>query len=148
MNGRIPEFMVVEYTQEEYEADMRQKLKEEGLYKAAKEFCDKIEADASVLSYGGHRGIQEYLNDILTLIRLYEEKETSHGKVECCANCKFFHQLKHNFEKGKGYEEAYCCDALMHLYDDKCKPWIQEVDKEDVCESFVKKEDSNEGKAI
>lgn len=81
MNGRIPEFQVVEYTQEEYISDMKQLLKEKGLRKAVEEFCNKIEKDATCLSYGGYRSVQEYLKDIMVLIELYEE-----GKFEALFN--------------------------------------------------------------
>lgn len=70
MNGKVPEFQVVEYTQEEYVEDMKKILEEKGLHDSIKEICDKIDVYASCLSYGGHRCIQEYLNDILVLIDL------------------------------------------------------------------------------
>lgn len=64
---------------------------------------------------------------------------------ECCENCKFYHRLKHNFQKGKGFQESYACDVLMYLPDSKhtgdfnVDPWIQEVDTHGMCEMFTRK---------
>ena len=30
-----------------------------------------------------------------------------------CADCRYFHKLKHNFEVGKGYEESHCCTIML-----------------------------------
>ena len=68
----MSEFELKEYTEEEYEADMRKLMSEKGLKGAVKEFCDKINDEAKALSYSPHRTIQEYLCDILWLI---EESE-------------------------------------------------------------------------
>ena len=64
----MSEFNLKEYTQEEYEADMKKLLAEKGLYDAVKVYCDKINDVASNLSYVEHRDIQEFLCDILYLI--------------------------------------------------------------------------------
>ena len=62
---------------------------------------------------------------------------------ERCEKCIFFHRLKHNFQKGKGFQESYACDVLMHLPDSKhtgdfnVAPWIQEVDTHGMCEMFT-----------
>ena len=66
---------------------------------------------------------------------------------DCCENCRFFHRLKHNFERGKGFTEAHCCDVIMHLPNEKSfiegtvEPWIQEVKADDMCEMFTEKEE-------
>ena len=64
----MSEFNLREYTQEEYEADMKKLLAEKGLYDAVKVYCDKINDVASNLSYVEYRDIQEFLCDILYLI--------------------------------------------------------------------------------
>ena len=66
-------------------------------------------------------------------------------KGECCANCAYFHRLKHKFVKCKGFEESYCCDVIMHLPKsdnlvDVCEPWIQEVEPDGMCEMFEERE--------
>ena len=68
---------------------------------------------------------------------------------ECCAKCRFFHRLKHNFQVGKGFEESYCCDVVMHLPRseskiDDCEPWIQEVTPDSMCEMFWEKKMGND----
>lgn len=68
-------FELVEYTQEEYKADMQKLLKKKGLHKAVEKYCDDINSYASALSYLGHRGVQECLCDILYLIELSEGKK-------------------------------------------------------------------------
>ena len=72
----MSEFTLREYTQEEYEADMKKLLKEKGLHDAVEKYCDDINSYASALSYIGHRGIQEFLCDILFLIDL--DKDDDH----------------------------------------------------------------------
>ena len=54
---------------------------------------------------------------------------------ECCAKCRYYHRLKHNFKVGVGFEESYCCDVLMHLPDTH-EPWIQEVTPNGMCEMY------------
>ncbi len=68
-------FNLVEYTEEEYKADMQKLLAEKGLHDAVEVYCDKINEVAGVLSYLPHRDIQEFLSDILYLIDLYKEQE-------------------------------------------------------------------------
>lgn len=70
------EFTLKEYTQEEYEADMKKLLKEKGLHDAVEHFADRINSLASVLNYVAHREVQECLCDILFLIDL--DKENDH----------------------------------------------------------------------
>lgn len=69
------EFTLKEYTQEEYEADMKKLLKEKGLHDAVEHFADRINSLASVLNYVAHREVQECLCDILFLIDLDKENE-------------------------------------------------------------------------
>jgi len=70
------EFTLKEYTQEEYEADMKKLLKEKGLHDAVEHFADRINSLASVLNYVAHREVQECLCDMLFLIDL--DKENDH----------------------------------------------------------------------
>ena len=74
----MAEFTLREYTQEEYEADMKKLLVEKGLYKAVKSFCDEINSLSGNLDYRTHRDIQENLCDILFLI----EKITKEDKMK------------------------------------------------------------------
>ena len=57
---------------------------------------------------------------------------------ECCAKCRYIHGLKHNFERGVGFENSYACDVLLHL-DDGEEGWIQETRPEDMCELYDEK---------
>lgn len=66
------DFTLKEYTQEEYDSDMKKLLKEKGLHDAVEGICDRINSVSSVLSYTGHREIQELMCDILYLIELSE----------------------------------------------------------------------------
>lgn len=58
----------------------------------------------------------------------------SHNDVSC-QECRYFHVLKHNFEKGKGYTESYCCDVMLHV-DKQDVGWVQEAKPNDRCELF------------
>ena len=74
------EYTLKEYTRDEQIADMRKKLEEKGLRGAVEDYCDKINAVASLLSYLSHREIQEYLCDIVDLIKLDEEVKKERKK--------------------------------------------------------------------
>ena len=65
------DFTLREYTQEEYDADMKKLLSKLGLHSAVENICDEINDITSVLGYVGHRTVQEYLCDILYIIDLY-----------------------------------------------------------------------------
>lgn len=67
------EYTLREYTQEEYEADMRKAIKEKGLYEVVKGFCEEIDYETKERDYLTHRHIQELLNDILNAIKLGDE---------------------------------------------------------------------------
>ena len=54
-----------------------------------------------------------------------------------CEDCLYFRQLKHNFTVGKGYEEAHCCIALLHIDGDD--GWVQEVSKNGMCEMYERR---------
>lgn len=71
----MSEFNLVEYTQEEYEADMKKLLAEKGLHDAVESKCDRINSISSVLGYVAHREIQELMCDILYLIELEQTGE-------------------------------------------------------------------------
>jgi len=56
-----------------------------------------------------------------------------------CSNCRYFRKLKHNFERGKGFSEDYCCVFWEYWIDfdnPKEEIWIQEVGKNSMCEMF------------
>ena len=59
-----------EYTKEEYEADMKAKLAEKGLYKAVDEVLDEIVEENRGFSYAHFSLITEFACDILKLIEL------------------------------------------------------------------------------
>lgn len=63
-----------------------------------------------------------------------------------CINCKYFHQLKHDFETGKGFKETSCCIAFTRLCDsrdniDDYDSFVVEVTENDTCEMFTKRKD-------
>jgi hypothetical protein len=63
---------------------------------------------------------------------------------EKCSNCQYYHNLKHNFKVGQGFEESHCCDVIMYLPDSKAhidntKPWITETEPNSICEMFSPK---------
>lgn len=65
-----------------------------------------------------------------------------------CENCKSYRRLKHNYKVGTGYEDSYCCLALLKLNDgvlqypdeDGTVAWVQEVEPDSMCEMFVPRE--------
>lgn len=63
---------IKEYTQEEYEADMKQRLADKGLYKAVEEILDDIVDANRGFSYAHFSLITEWACDILKLIELKE----------------------------------------------------------------------------
>jgi len=64
-----------EYTKEEYEADMKAKLKELGLYKAVEEILDDIVDENRGFGYAHFGLITEWACDILKLIELAESED-------------------------------------------------------------------------
>ena len=89
------EITLKEYTQEEYEADMKKLLTEKGLKGAVKEYLDKIDEEVSGTRYIMHRAVQEYLCDVLYLVELYEKRTSVDAVlVACkgkCDQCKYGH---------------------------------------------------------
>lgn len=60
---------------------------------------------------------------------------------ECCGNCKFWKELKHSFEVGKGFKESHCC-VLYAYYEHISEDYfIIETDENDTCEAFRLKEE-------
>lgn len=53
---------------------------------------------------------------------------------ERCEICKWYHKLKHNFERGEGFTESHCCDVLLHISEED--GWVQEVNPNGMCEMF------------
>lgn len=62
-----------EYTQEEYEADMKAKLTELGLYKAVEEILDELVDENRNFSYVHFSLMTEWACDILKLIELADK---------------------------------------------------------------------------
>ena len=58
------------YTDDEYRANIRKELEENGLYEYVKKRLDEINIMASELSYLGHRYVQEMMREVLDLIEL------------------------------------------------------------------------------
>ena len=71
----MSDFTLKEYTQEEYNADLKQLLDEKGLHDAVEGICDRINSIASILDYLKHREIQELLCEILDLIDMDRSEE-------------------------------------------------------------------------
>lgn len=69
------EYTLREYTQEEYEADMRKAIEEKGLYEVVECFCEEIDYECKDRDYLTHRHIQELLNNILNAIKLKEQNK-------------------------------------------------------------------------
>lgn len=67
---------IKEYTKEEYEADMKAKLKDLGLYKAVEQVLDEIVEENRNFSYAHFSLMTEMCCDILKLIKLSESEET------------------------------------------------------------------------
>ena len=59
---------------------------------------------------------------------------------ERCELCKHFKRLKHNFKRGKGFENSYCCDVLFNLPEDDTEAWVQEVPPRGMCELFTRRD--------
>ena len=67
---------IKEYTEEEYEADMKAKLKELGLYKAVEEILDEIVGENRGFSYAHFSLMAECACDILKLIEIADKVES------------------------------------------------------------------------
>ena len=59
-----------EYPYDEYKADLRKDLEENGLYKSVSKRLDEINTITSELSYLKHRYVQEMMCEILDLIEM------------------------------------------------------------------------------
>ena len=64
--------------------------------------------------------------DLIMKQREHEEK---------CYKCKYYRQLKHNYEKYVGYEYSKCCVVVA----DKPDSYVVEVNPNDCCEMFLEK---------
>ena len=58
------------YTDDEYRADLRKELEEDGLYESVKKRLDEINTITSELSYLKHRHVQEKMCEVLDLIEM------------------------------------------------------------------------------
>ena len=56
---------------------------------------------------------------------------------EYCEKCLYLTRLKHNFKQGEGFENSFCCLALLDY--PGSNGWVQEVTTQDRCELFTKK---------
>ena len=58
---------------------------------------------------------------------------------ERCANCKYFHKLKHNFAKGKGFQITSCCIILTQIGEDcdNYDSFVIEVNEDSKCEMYT-----------
>lgn len=68
------EFTIRKYSEEEYEQELKNKLKEKGLYDSVKDILDKIVDNNRGLGYLHFALIAELSCDILKLIELSEEE--------------------------------------------------------------------------
>lgn len=61
-----------------------------------------------------------------------------------CSECLFYHRLKHNFIKGKGYIESKCCTVWVDYdleHPDTIKSsFVLEVHPDDFCEMFQRRD--------
>ena len=57
---------------------------------------------------------------------------------ECCANCKYWKRLKHNFVIGKGFKHSHCCV----LFVDEDDAFILETKENGMCEMFTRKKEN------
>lgn len=60
-----------EITSEEYRAYMRKEIQDTCLITAVEKRCDEIDGICACLRYVPHRYVQELLNEIIDLIKLY-----------------------------------------------------------------------------
>ena len=67
VNGMIE---LREYTYDEYKADLRKELEENGLYESVKKRLDEINTITSELSYLKHRHVQEKMCEVLDLVEM------------------------------------------------------------------------------
>ena len=65
------DFQLKEYTQEEYESDMKNLIKEKGLKGAVEEYLDKIVEETSGLPYIPNMNVKEWACDIINILDLY-----------------------------------------------------------------------------
>lgn len=66
----LREYTLREYADDEYKADLRKELEENGLYKSVSKRLDEINTITSELSYLEHRYVQEMMCEVLDLIEL------------------------------------------------------------------------------
>jgi len=55
-----------------------------------------------------------------------------------CDTCVYNRILEHNYERGKGYEKAHCCTALLNVHEEYGV--IRQVYPRGICEKYVKKD--------
>lgn len=72
---KVKEFELREYTEEEYQANLRKELTEGCLLKAIHKRCDEINYLSSNLGYITHRTIQEQMVEIQDLIKAYMDMQ-------------------------------------------------------------------------
>ena len=113
------------------------------MYKAGDRFIIEIEEvfTGKATGYPQYRikGFDKLVMDDRGLVKLskFEDKQEPR-----CADCRFFHKLKHNFEVGKGFEESHCCTIMIeHDFEPPVKDitWVQEVEEDSRCEMFTER---------
>ena len=62
---------LIKITPDEYEADLLKELQQSDLRKTVAKRCDSINEACGGMGYVNHRYVQELLNEIMDLIRLY-----------------------------------------------------------------------------
>ena len=58
------------YTDDEYRANLRKELEEDGLYECVSKRLDEIDTMTSELSYLKHRHVQEKMCEVLDLVEM------------------------------------------------------------------------------
>ena len=75
MTKMLYDFDLKEYTKEEYETDMKAKIKELGLYKAVEKILDEMVDENRNFGYAHFSLMTEWACDILKLIELAESEK-------------------------------------------------------------------------
>lgn len=88
-----------EYTEEEYQADLRKELTEGCLLKAIHKRCDEINYLSSDLGYTTHRTIQEQMVEIQDLIKAYMDMQKGTEVIEFISD-KLIYPLLDECDRG------------------------------------------------
>jgi len=69
------EFTIRDVPYEEYIGNLKSEIINDGLYEAVKKRCDQINHECKNMGYIQHRTIQEWLSEMLDLLKLREYEE-------------------------------------------------------------------------